>query len=86
MHICIVLAQGFGVLWHSSMSMHLPLEPVSKPRGQFGQGGSPAEVNDIGVVVVVVAILIVVIGDVRDCGVGIRGMRSQRYEPRVFLH
>lgn len=75
MHICIDLAQGFGVLWHSSMSTHLPLEPDSKPRGQLDD--RPAEVNDV--VVVVVAILIgVVIGDVRDCGVGIRGTRSQR--------
>jgi len=68
--------------------MHLPLEPDSKPRGQFDQG--PAGVNDVGVVVVVIVailIVVVVIDDVRDCGVGtIRGMRSQRYEPRVFLH
>lgn len=87
MHICIDLAQIFGVLWHSSMSTHLPLEPDSKPRGQLGQG-PVAGVNDVGVVVVVIVaiLIVVVIGDVRDCGIGIRGVRSQRYEPRVFLH
>lgn len=66
--------------------MHLPLEPDSKPRGQFGH--EPPGVNEVSidvvgvvgvVVVVVVAILIVVvIGEVCDCGIGMRGMRSQR--------
>lgn len=86
MHICINLPQGFGVAWHSSMSTHLPPEPGSKPRGQFVR-----EPVVFGVVVEVIRA--VVIGDVRACGVGmracgvdVRGIRSQRYEPRVFLH
>lgn len=86
MHICLDLVQGFGVSWHSSTSTHLLLVPSSKPRGQLGRG--PAGVNDVGVVVVVIVaiLIVVVIGDVFGCGIGIRGMRSQRYEPRVFLH
>ena len=83
MLIHIFVAQRFGILWHSSISMHLPPEPSSKPSGQFVK--EPViGVNDVGVVVVIVVILAVVISDVRDCG--IRDVRSQRYEPRVFLH
>ena len=85
MLIHIFVAQRFGVLWHSSISMHLPPEPSSKPTGQVAKE-TVIGVNDVGVVVVIVVILAVVIGDVRDCEVGIRDVRSQRYEPRVFLH
>lgn len=71
------------------MSTHLPPEPGSKPRGQFVR-----ESVAFGIIVVVVVVVVaiaavtraVVIGDVRACGVGTRGIRSQRYEPRVFLH
>jgi hypothetical protein len=70
------LPQGFGVLWHSSTSTHLPLEPDSKPRGQFVLEAVGAK--DIGLVVVIIMVLAVVVGDARGCGVGTRGTRSQR--------
>lgn len=61
---------GFGVLWHSSMSMHLPPELGSKPRGQFVREliGADVVVVVVVVIIVVLGLMVTIVGVVRDCG------------------
>lgn len=77
MHL-IILPQMFGLLWHSSISMHFPPGMGSNPCGQLNRSW---EIDKVETEVVFGLLVVVVVGVVVakwGCATGTRGIRSHR--------